>query len=195
MGKFRIRLKLQGLELEVDGDREDIPAITTAVSNQLTGMIIPAENFADGRKQLIDGANNGAGVSGDDDKKKDRRGRRGGSRGSGEPAAAAIEYKHDGVKYGNPVQGWTLEEKCIWLLYILKKIANINEVSGPQLAATFNQYFKPAGKIHPPHVTIKLGKKKLENPPPIGEDKGNYYLTDEGEKQADQLIKDLSATK
>jgi len=41
MGKFRIRLKVQGLEVEVDGEREDIPAITSAVNSQLTAQVAP----------------------------------------------------------------------------------------------------------------------------------------------------------
>jgi hypothetical protein len=162
MGKFRIRLKLQGLEVEIDGEREDIPAITTAVSNQ---------------------------ISSDDDKK--RRTRRA-SRVSGDGIAAQpIEFRHDPAKYGNPLQSWGVAEKGIWLLYVLKKIAAVNEVSGPQLAATFNQSFKPAGKMHPPHVTRDLAKVKVQNPAPIGEDKGNYYLTDTGDRQAEQLIQSI----
>lgn len=192
MGKFRIRLKLQGLEVEVDGDREDIPAITTAVSNQISGLVLPAENFADGRKQLSDGSsNNGAGS----DEEKKRRARRT-PRASGDGIGAQpIEFRHDAAKYGNPLQTWGVAEKCIWLLYIVKGVTGTNEVSGPQLAATFNQYFKPAGKIHPPHVTRDLAKVKVQNPAPIGEDKGNFYLTDAGDRQAEQLIQSVLAAK
>ena len=52
MAKFRIRLKVQGFELEVDGEREDIPAITAAVQQQLTGLVTPAESIADNHKQI-----------------------------------------------------------------------------------------------------------------------------------------------
>lgn len=62
-------------------------------------------------------------------------------------------------------------------------------MSGPALAATFNQYFKTVGKLHPPNVTRDLAKLKVQNPAPIGEDKGNYYLTAEGDRQAETLIK------
>jgi len=33
MGKFKIHLKLQGLELDIEGDRSDMPAINNAVAN------------------------------------------------------------------------------------------------------------------------------------------------------------------
>ena len=189
MPKFRIRLKVQGLELEVDGERQDLPAITQAVQNQLTGIVIAPEAFTDASKQLT-GGNGANGAGGDQDeegKKKQRRERRSARTGGGE-GAEPLEFRHDAAKYGNPVQAWTLEEKCIWLLYVLKKSADVSEVSGPVLAATFNKYFKPTGRVHPPHVTIKLAKKKMENPTPIGQDKENYYLTEEGDKQAQQLI-------
>lgn len=52
MAKFRIRLKIQALELEVDGEREDIPAISAAVQKQLAGLVQPAETMVNGHKQL-----------------------------------------------------------------------------------------------------------------------------------------------
>lgn len=187
MAKFRIRLKLQGLDLEVDGERQDLPAITHAVQEQLTRLVIPGEVIADGHKQLGNGGD-GAAAQEEEGKRKRpaRRERR--SAGDGAPAAA-IEFRHDPATCGNPIQAWSITDKCIWLLYVLKKLAQAKEVSGPALAATFNQYFKPAGKLHPPNVTRDLAKLKVQNPAPIGEDKGSYYLTGEGDKQAETLIR------
>lgn len=192
MAKFRIRLKLQGLDLEVDGERQDLPAITHAVQQQLTNLVIPGEVITDGnQKQFGDASNNGSVGSQDEETRKRRPARRA-ARGAADSAAAApIDFRHDGAKYGNPIQAWSLTEKLIWLLYMLKKAANVNEASGPQLAATFNRNFKQAGKIHPPHVTMHLGRSKMQNPSPIGQDKDNYFLTNEGEKQAEQLIQNL----
>ena len=186
MAKFHIHLKLQGLDLEVDGERQDLPAITHAVQRQLTNLVIPGEVITDGHRQMGDGGNGGG--SQEEDKKK-RPGRRA-PRASGDGAAGTpIEFRHDAAKYGNPVQAWSVTEKCLWLLYVLKKVGSASEVSGPVLAATFNQYFKAAGKVHPPLVTRELAKAKVQNPAAIGEDKGGFYLTDEGEKQAEALIK------
>lgn len=188
MAKFRIHLKLQGLDLEVDGERQDLPAITDAVQQQLSSLVIPGEIITDGRKPLGSGGDGAEATQEEENKRKRpaRRDRR--PAGDGAPAVA-IEFTHDAATYGNPIQSWGVAEKCIWLLYVLKQIAQVKEVSGPLLAATFNQYFKPSGKLHPPHVTRDLAKLKVQNPTPIGEDKGNYYLTSEGDKQAEALIK------
>lgn len=193
MAKFRIRLKVQGLELEVDGERADIPALTSAVQKQLAGLVIPAEIMADGHKQ-IEGDNP---ASGDDNSKKDRKPPRRTSSGRSSEGGTATptEFRHDGAKYGNPLQTWNVTEKSIWLLYVIKGSTETREVSGPQLAATFNQYFKPSGKLHPPHVSRDLARAKVQNPAPIGEDRGAFYLTDEGDRQAQQLIQSVLAPK
>ena len=38
MGKFKVHLKLQGLELDIEGDRSDMPAINNAVAREITGL-------------------------------------------------------------------------------------------------------------------------------------------------------------
>ena len=77
-------------------------------------------------------------------------------------------------------------------MHALKNQAGAKEVDPAQLVATFNQHFKSTGKLHPPLVTRELGKAKVANPAPVGEDKGLWYLTDEGERQAQALIQTLS---
>jgi hypothetical protein len=188
MGKFRLRLKVQALEVEIDGEREDLPAITSAINRQLGGLVDPVEVAANGHKQLS--ANDKGQVidATDLNKKGSRRPRGNGARNV--EGASALEFRHDAGRYGNPLQSWSLTEKSIWLLSVVKGIVQVSEVSGPQIAATFNQYFKQTGRIHPPHVTRELGKLKVQNPAPIGEDKNLYYLTSEGEKQAQKLTQD-----
>lgn len=75
----------------------------------------------------------------------------------------------------------------------LKGIQNLNEVSGPQIAATFNDKFKQSGRVHPPNVTRDLGLLKVQNPAPVGQDKDLWYLTDEGDRQAKELIASVLA--
>jgi hypothetical protein len=192
MAKFRMRLKIQGFELEVDGEREDIPAITSAIQSQFAGLIQPAEMMVDGQKQLADPAKT---IEGDTSKNgarpagKKRPGAAKSSTGGG--PTQPIELRHDAATYGNPLQSWSVTDKSIWMLAVIKGSTNTAEVAGPQVAATFNQYFKQAGKVHPPNVTRELGTAKVQNPAPVGEDKGLWYLTAEGDRQAQVLIQSV----
>jgi len=74
------------------------------------------------------------------------------------------------------------------MLIVIKQSAGTSEIGGSSLAATFNQQFKQAGKLRPSLVTRELGKAKVQSPALVGEDAGNWYLTDEGERYAQQLI-------
>lgn len=190
MAKFRVRLKLQGMELEIDGEREDMPAITTAVQQQLAGLIRPAAVLGSGEEPQ--GGSTVIDAETDKGKPRPARKRQSGSRASGDGSSGqAIEFRHEPEKYGNPQQSWSVTEKSIWLLALLKGIAGLTEVHGAQLAATFNQNFKQAKTVYPPHVTRDLGNAKVQNPAPVGEQKGLWYLTNEGERQAQQLIQSV----
>lgn len=85
-----------------------------------------------------------------------------------------------------------MTQKAIWLLYVLKGIQGLNEIAASQLLATFNENFKQAKTIHPPHLPRDLGVAKVQNPAPVGEHKGMWYLTDEGERQAKELIQSVT---
>jgi len=162
MAKFKMRLKVQGLELEVEGERQDIPLITAAVSKQLSSIVEPADVIVEASPKHI---------------------------GNGSGAIDVVEFRHDPGKYGSPVQGWSVAQRAIWLLYILQTITGNKEYSAGQLVSTYNQQFKAAGKIHPPLLTRELTKAKVAVPAPVGEDKGVWYLTaGEGERQAKELV-------
>lgn len=96
MAKFRIRLKLQGLELEVDGEREDIPLISSAVQRQLTGLIQPAEAIAHDRKN-IDGLGR---ITDTDVARKPNRKRNPAGKSTGDGGQSqTIEFRHDASTY------------------------------------------------------------------------------------------------
>jgi len=191
MAKFRIRLKVQGLELEVDGEREDIPAITSAIQQQFVGLVQPTEQMVNGQKHLNDPAKT---IEGEASRPQARSSKKRGSSAkgpSGGVATQAIEFRHDSGSYGNPLQSWSVIDKTIWMLAVIKGITNTADVSGAAIAATFNQYFKQSGKVHPPNVSRDLGLAKVQNPAPVGEDKGLWFLTAEGDKQAQTLIQSV----
>jgi hypothetical protein len=191
MAKFRVHLKIQSLELDIDGERSDIPAISNAVSRQITGLIQPAAALTNGEEPPSN--NNVIDAETDSGKTKARpqRKRTSSAKASTETAASAVDFRHDPEKYGNPQQTWSVTQKAIWLLYVLKGIAGLSEVSAAQLVATFNDKFKQAKTIHPPHLPRDLGNAKVQNPAPVGENKGLWYLTNEGDRQAQQLIQSV----
>lgn len=181
MAKFKVRLKVQGLELEIDGEREDLPLIANAVNRQFATLVEPTEIVAEVPK-LPSGSN---GASNTDDAKSRRR--RSPSNRTPAEAASPIDYRHDSSKFGAPIQGWTIMEKVIWMLWVLQHTGT-KEYAAGQIVATFNDQFKAAGKLHPPHVPRELQRAKVEVPTPVGEDKERWYLTDQGERKAQELV-------
>jgi hypothetical protein len=184
MAKFKMRLKVQGLELEVEGERQDIPLITAAVSKQFSSLVEPTNVIVEAPPKHV---GNGSGVIIDVDGAR-KPGRR--PRGTRPPAesAAPVEFRHNSGTLGSPVQNWSVLQKAIWLLYVLQTITGNKEYSAAQLVATYNQQFKAAGKFHPPLLSRELSKAKVLSPAPIGEDKDMWYLTAEGERQAKELV-------
>jgi hypothetical protein len=191
MAKFKIRLKVQALELEIDGEREDLPLITNAVNRQFATLVEPTEVIAELPK--LPSANGNESTTSEDGKGKPRKARTPANRTPAE-LAIPIEYRHDAARFGNPIQGWSTLEKVIWMLGVLRDTGT-KEYAAGQIVATFNDKFKAAGKLHPPLVPRELQKAKVLNPAPVGEDKDLWYLTAEGDRQAKDLVaKVLSAS-
>lgn len=186
MAKFHVRLKVQALELEIDGERADIPLITNAVEQQFKGLLAAPDAAADGQKQKIIVETPGTDTTG-----RSRTGRRNRSTKPAGETVEPLKFRHDSAKYGNPVQTWLVADKCIWLLYVIKNLAGTGEVSAAQLTATFNDQFKAAGKFHPPLLSRELTKARGQNPAPVGEDKELWYLTAEGERRAKELVQSV----
>jgi hypothetical protein len=53
MSKFTAKLKLTGLELEIEGSRDDVPLITSGVAARLAGAMMPAANIVEGRARPL----------------------------------------------------------------------------------------------------------------------------------------------
>jgi hypothetical protein len=188
MGKFRIRVKLQGFELEVDGDREDIPAITAVVQHQLGGLVQPPEFDPEPN---LPGVGQMLNVTPATSKKGGSRKRSSPPKANGDAGVSnVIDFPHDAGKFGNPKQTWSVAQKCIWLLSVIDGIKGIKEATAPQLTATYNQQFRAAGKLHPPNVPRDLNSAKMSSLSPVGEDKGCWFLTDAGKTQAQELVKE-----
>jgi hypothetical protein len=113
---------------------------------------------------------------------------------NGKIQAAAIDWKQDPSKLGAPQQDWTTATKSIWLLYVVSQEASILELTGGEIAATFNKHFRQSGEIKTGQVNRDLGQLKgLKGQPAlVAEDTTKtpsaWSLTQEGERRALDLV-------
>ena len=196
MSKFKIKLKLQGLELEVEGSREDLPHLSKNLSDQITGLIQPAVALVSGEEAPETIPQSGLVIEGtatDTTRKK----RKKTTRTNNNPSSAAvtegsaIDWVHDPQKWGSPSQTWKAWEKAIWLIYVVSKETETTQLSHVQIVATFNKHFKQAKTIAPFNVARDLGRKKSGKEALVGENTvkspSEWFLTDEGRKYAEKL--------
>jgi hypothetical protein len=167
MAKFKIKLKLQGLELEIEGSREEVPNIT-----QNLGLNQTPRRQRTRRKRVQ------AQTTGESSAKED-----------------AVDWEHDPSKYGSPKQGWSTADKSVWLLRVVLQEADINELSAQRIVATFNKHFRQAGPIRTQSVIRDLGRLTVnKTPSPVAGDSiktpNQCFLIEEGVKTAQALVAD-----
>lgn len=197
MSKFKIRLKIQGFELEVEGTREDIPTITQNIGQEFAGMLAPVAQIVEGENpnQTNMAPTNGSGTSENIRKKRVRKtiSTREGT------DVEAVDWVHDASKWGNPLQDWSTSEKSIWLLYVAKNEKGTGELSLGQITKTFNKHFKQAKLIIQGNVGRDLGKLKVKPDAWVGEDTTKtpttWFLTQNGQKEAERLVSIAKGTK
>jgi len=191
VAKFKIKMKLTGLELDIEGSKEDIPLIAANLGQQLTGLLGPAAAIASGTDASSPPPVPAAPLPMVEEVKK-RKKRVTAARSADatvEVATAAIDFRHDPVKFGTPKQPWKTSEKAVWLLHVVSK-----EMSGTVLVATFNKHFRQAGMITVSNANRDLGRLKSKSPAVVGEDTTKnppqWFLTEEGSRQALKLVGD-----
>jgi hypothetical protein len=181
--KFKIRLKIQGFELEVEGSRDEVSDLTRSVSEQLSGLMNPSGIILDGSSEAVVPPPQSA------PKLTDRRSRRKKSiPANTDDLGSAIDFRHDPSVNGMPRQDWKTAQKALWLIHILSPLGKGDGFSTKTLVETFNKHFKQAGTITTSNVTRDLGRAKInDNPPPVGEDTtkspSQWFLTEEGTKR------------
>lgn len=188
MSKFRVKIKLQALEIEVEGSQETAPRIAQRVGEQIGALVKPP--------LLIEMGKNGSQItdSPDSEDKGKTKKKKSGSGGAKSPADD-VTFTHDPSNHGSPSQEWTTTQKAIWILYAA---APDKPLSGYSIAKTFNKQFKSAGAIVGGNVTKGFEKEKLKGASsPVGADVSDgtprYYLTDAGKAMGAQLAKGVTA--
>jgi hypothetical protein len=191
MAKFKIKMKLTGLELDIEGSKEDIPLIAANLGQQLTGLLGPAAAIASGTDPSSPRAPTLAPLPMVDEVKK-RKKRATSARSADAQSDATvtpIDFRHDPAKFGTPKQSWKTSDKAVWLLHVVGK-----DSSGAVIAATFNKHFRQAGTITVGNSNRDLGRLKSKSPAVVGEDTTQtpprWFLTEEGSRQALKLVGD-----
>lgn len=197
MAKFKLKMKLQGFELEVEGSREDVPLITQSMAEQFAGLLQPMTAIVEGSSQVSDVVDNSPVSLLEQEssiRKKSKRKRTSPQRSDSAAVGDGniINWRHDPAKYGSPQQKWKTSDKAIWLLYVAGEESNEKELSTAQISATFNKHFRQAKIIQSSNVSRDLGKLKVSQNAPVAEDTtlnpAKWYLTDEGVKLAAALV-------
>jgi hypothetical protein len=196
MGRFKIRVKLQGLEMDIDGSRDDAPLIASNLGRQFAGLLEPAAHIVEGTVE-VEGDDNSTRVAVLDEpaarSRSSRRGKRTGPPRTNANGAAGISWKHDPSKWGNPQQGWSAADKAVWLLYVSGQETQVKDMASSTLASAFNRMFREAGMVRAGNLPRDLGRLKAQAPPLVGEDTTKtpptWFLTIEGTKKAEELVK------
>lgn len=191
MSKFKVRLKLQGLEVDIEGTRDDVATIGDGLRQQLGGLFGPMASIVDGELAedvaTINHVQPQIAVQ-----RKFRRKKASSAAGATPENSSTLNFKHDPARYGIPRQQWNPTQKSLWLLYVVREALGLDELSAGAIANTFNQHFKQAGKIRGSNVSRDLGKAKQATPPQVGENTtanpASWFLTEEGVRRAQALV-------
>ena len=200
MAKRRIKFKLgeiriSGVELEIEDDREAANAALSNVQNLLAGAVQPVVSKALlGAGQVIDTTpTNGQQTSTSVLRKRRKLNSSAATKTSEDGAAQPITFIHDPHTYGNPQQAWTTANKAIWLLWVVERATGVKELTVTAIANMFNQHYRNFGTIHKGNVQRDFGLQRTKTPPPVGTDTNQspqkWFLYEAGKNHAERLAK------
>lgn len=192
MAKFKLKMKLTGFELELEGERSEVPLMAANLGQQFAQLLEPAANIAEGETPRKSVPNSSLPAAQIEDKPARGRVRRAGN-GAARSSAAALTFVHDSATWGNPRQDWNPTKKVTWLLHVIEAITGTKELSIPVIAATFNSQFKQYGKVQPSNVSRDLNKLKSGTNALFVEDVADgtvskWCLSAKGKVEAEKLV-------
>jgi hypothetical protein len=199
MSKFKVRLKITGMELEVEGTRDDVPLIAQSVGQQFSHLLQPASQIVEGEIVSNGNHNQTNAIDAQAPVRKRSTRRRTSSAAATNGSAArgdkeTLNWVHDPSKWGNPQQSWTASQKSIWLLYVAEHETSTNSMSSQLIVRTFNKHFQQAKTIQVSQVNRDLGRLKTGKDSPVGEDTtqtpSRWFLTQRGQEDAKALVQE-----
>lgn len=199
MSKFKFKMKLEGLEIEMEGSKDDIPLMASSLGNHLAGLMQPATEMPG----VSNGSNGPGGIKTIDHAEREvaparKRKRSTSSQSAKDGSSDAIEWQHDSTKYGNPQQAWNPTKKALWLLYVVSQEVRLTQISASQITNTFNKKFKQAGVVRGSNISRDLGKAKTRSPSLTGENTtknpSEWYLTEAGVREAQAAVAEVKSS-
>jgi len=193
MSKFKIKMKLTGFELEIEGSKDDVPNIQQALSQQLSGLLQPPTGLIDEapRPQMKTIESEPATSPSRTVKSRKRSTPSAPKGANGETDAALDNWPRDVSKYVSPTQTWSVRDKALWLLYVAQEENIAPEVSSIQIRDTFNMHYRQAKTITLSNINRDLGRVKGQL---VGEDVKKspscWFLTEAGTAAVRQKIKE-----
>jgi hypothetical protein len=187
--KFRVKVELQGLKFEIEGDREIGSTIAQNLANQIANVVQPAA--------LLEAPKNGQDGHGVIDsapviparKRRKSSGKSGGSAdASGTPA---VNWSHDPAKWGAPLQTWKQPQKINWLLHVVEQETGRTDLSPAEMVDIFKTKFRAAGLLRRGNIPSNLGN----NPEFFGSVDGRWFLKQGGKDAAANLIAEAKGEK
>jgi len=186
---FKVTVKLEKLEIHVEGDREIAPEIANNVSHQIAEVFQPSgllEAPADGKNRVI----NVPAASVTPARRQRRR-----TAGRAEPPGAAsvpIDWNHSASKWGTPIQGWKQWQKVLWLLSVVEQeTQNKNGLTSTVIAEVFNRNFRASGLLRSANIARDLAGKADY----FGSFGGNWFLKQGGKDEALKLVTEAKGAK
>lgn len=185
-GTFKISVEIQGLKINVEGDRELAPTIAQNVVKQVAASIQPAG--------LLDAPKNGQGahpvIDVETAETPARRKRRGVARATSD-SSSVLSWNHDASKWGTPLQSWKQPQKVNWLLYVVEQENVSKDMSPTEMANTFSAKFREAGLLKKGNISRDLGN----NSDLFGSVDGRWFLKQGGKDAAAKLIQEAKGEK
>ena len=195
--KFKISLKLTGLDIQIEGSKEDVPLMTTAIGNQIAGLLAPASKIIEGEITKTNEPISNEILESKNKPKKRRTSsqkNRNLSKSDNDESEMQkfIDLKHNSSKWGIPLQKWKTVDKSLWLLYILSEERLANELTSRIISDTFNRHFRQSGTIRPNNISRDFGKLKSKAPSLVSENTAlspsKWFLTQAGIIHAKELV-------
>lgn len=194
MSKFKIKMKLQGFELEIEGSREDVPLISQNLAEQFAGLIKPAAAILEGEVLSNSIQTTSIGVQQTASQAPKKRAKRASTvkAESSSNGQTVVDWRHNSEKYGTPSQDWSAGNKYLWTLYVIGEETDTKELPAITIANSFNKHFKQFGALISNNAKRDMGTLKTKKPSLASEDSTQdpsaWYLTELGTRAAQKLI-------